>query len=83
MPSYCSQSDLKICKTKVDTQKINNSTLKTQRIVISIFSMLNKDDRGRFFEKSFLLADVKPDIVTKMPFLIISNVDIDFQSQDF
>ena len=44
--------------------------------------MLDKDNREGFFEKSFLLADIKPDTVFGMPFLIISNADIDFQAQD-
>ncbi len=51
-------------------------------MVVSIFSVLNKDGRERFSEESFLLADVKPDIVLEMPFLIMSNTDIDFQARD-
>ncbi len=56
--------------------------MKTYRIVVSTFSILDKDDRERFFEKSFLLADVKPDVVFVMLFLIINNTDIDFQARD-
>ena len=44
-----------------------------------MFSILNNDNRERFFEKSFLLADVKLDIILKMSFLIMTNVDINFQ----
>ena len=51
-------------------------------MVVSIFFMADKDDKERFFEKSFLLADVKPDIVLGMLFLIMSNIDIDFQARD-
>ena len=51
-------------------------------MVVSTFFMLDKDGRKRFFEKSFLLADVKPDIVLGMPFLIMSNADVDVQAQD-
>ena len=49
-------------------------------MVISTFSVLDKDNRERFYEKSFLLADVKPEIVFKMPFLTMSNVDVNFQA---
>ena len=49
-------------------------------MVVSIFSVLDKDDRERFFEKSFLLADVKPELVLEMFFLTTNNVDIDFQT---
>ncbi len=44
--------------------------------------MLDKDGRERFFEESFLLADVKLDIVLRMPFLIMNNDDVDFQARD-
>ena len=40
--------------------------------------MLDKDSRKRVFKKSFLLANIKPDVVLEMFFLAISNVDIDF-----
>ena len=51
-------------------------------MIVSTFSMLDKDGRERFFEASFLLADIKPDIVLEMPFLTMSNADIDFQVRD-
>ncbi len=51
-------------------------------MVVSTFSMLDKDGRERFFEESFLLADVKPEIVLGMPFLTMSNGDVDFQARN-
>ncbi len=51
-------------------------------MVDSTFSVSDKDRRERFFKKSFLLADVKPDIVLRMFFLTMSNADVDFQAQD-
>ncbi len=51
-------------------------------MVVSNFSILDKDDRKKFFKDSFLLANVKLNVVLKMPFLTISNADIDFQAQD-
>ncbi len=51
-------------------------------MVVSIFFVLNKDGRERFFKESFLLANVKPNVVLGMPFLTISNIDIDFQARD-
>lgn len=44
--------------------------------------MLHKNDKKRFFKESFLLADVKPDIVLGMSFLTMSNANVDFQAQD-
>ena len=51
-------------------------------MVVSTFSILDKDNRERFFEKSFLLANIKLEIVLRMFFLIISNADIDFQARN-
>ncbi len=51
-------------------------------MVVSIFSMSDKDGRIRFFEKSFLLANFKPDIVLRMPFLTMNNANINFQARD-
>ena len=42
--------------------------------------MLDKDGKEKFFKESFLLADVKRDIVPGMPFVTMSNVDIDFKA---
>ncbi len=80
--AFAHQLGLKICKTNVGAQKIDGTTLVTYRMVVSTFSILNKEGRERFFEESFLLADVKPDIVRGMPFLTRSNVDVDFQARD-
>ena len=51
-------------------------------MVVITFSVLDKDGRERFFEESFLLTDIKSDIVLGMSFLTISNVDIDFQARN-
>ncbi len=44
--------------------------------------MSEKDRKERFFEESFLLANVRPDIVFGMPFLTMSNADVNFQARD-
>ena len=72
------QLNLKIQKTNVKVQKINNITLEIYRIVVSTFSILDKDNRKRFFKKSFLLANVKLDIILGISFLTMNNIDIDF-----
>ncbi len=63
-------------------QKIDSTILKTYGMVVSTFSILDKDGKERFFEKSFLLADVKPDVMLGIFFLTMSNANIDFQAQD-
>ncbi len=51
-------------------------------MVVSIFSILDKNGRERFFEESFLLPNIKSDVFHVMLFLTMSNVNIDFQVQD-
>ncbi len=80
--TFAQQLGLKICKTNVGVQKIDGTTLETNGMVVSNFSELDKDGRERFFEKSFLLADVKLDIVLGMPFLTMSNANVNFQARD-
>ncbi len=65
--AFAQQLGFKICKTNVGVQKIDGTTLKTYGMVVSIFSMSDKDGRERFFEGSFLLADIKPDIMLEYP----------------
>ncbi len=75
---FASQIGLKIQKTIIEAQKIDGTTLEIYEMVVSTFSMSNKDGRERFFEKNFLLTDVKPNIVLRMAFQTMSNADIDF-----
>ncbi len=79
---FAHQLGPKIWKTNVGAQKIDGTTLEIYGMIVSTFSVLNKDNRERFFKESFLLTDVKPDIVLRMLFLTMSNVDIDFQAWD-
>ena len=51
-------------------------------MVVSIFFILDKNGKKKFFEKSFLLADINLHIVLKILFLTISNTDVDFQAQN-
>ncbi len=51
-------------------------------MIVSTFLVSDKDGKERFFKESFLLADVRPDIVLRMLFLTMSNANIDFQTRD-
>ncbi len=51
-------------------------------MVVSTFSVSDKDGRERFFEESFLLANVRSDIVLEIPFLTMSNANVNFQARD-
>ncbi len=77
--AFAQQLGFKIRKTNVGAQKIDGTTLETSGMVVSTFSMLDKDGRERFFEESFLLADVSQDIVIGIPFLDMSNADVNLK----
>ncbi len=79
---FAHQLGLKIWKTNVGAQKIDDTILKTYKIIVSTFSVLDNNGRGRLFEKSFLLADIKPNVMLEIPFFTMSNLDVDFQAQD-
>ncbi len=51
-------------------------------MVFFTFTVSDKDGRERFFEESFLLTDVRSEIVLRIPFLTMSNADINFQARD-
>lgn len=78
--TFAFQLGQKIRKIKSRVQKIDGTILKTYRMIVSIFFILDKDNMVRFFEENFLLADVKLDLVLRILFLIINNVDIDFKT---
>ncbi len=49
-------------------------------MVVSTFFMLDKNDREMIFEESFLLPDIKSNVVLGILFRIISNADVDFNA---
>ena len=75
---FAYQLGLEIWKTNVGAQKIDGTTLEIYKMVVSTFFILDKDNKERFFEYSFVLTDVKPNIIFGMLFLTMSNADINF-----
>ena len=73
---YAQKLGLKIQKTNIKAQKIEDSILKTFKIVIADFQVKDKIDRSRFFQKTFLMANIKFEVILKIFFLKLSNVDI-------
>lgn len=76
--AYTLKLDSKVYYTNVKAQKINALTLKMFKIVLASFNVEDKLKRPRFFQKSFLLADIKIKIVQKMFFLTLSGPNILF-----
>ena len=51
-------------------------------MVVAAFSVKDKANRVRFFEKTFLVANVSPKVVLGMPFLTLSSADVDFLGRE-
>ena len=77
-PAYAAHLGLKVKMTNISVQKIDGSSLATYDMVIAAFQVIDKLGRSRFFQKTFLLADISIEVVLGMPFLIFSNADIQF-----
>ena len=77
-PTFVKELGVPIRLTNVETQKIDGIMLNTYGIVVVAFLVTDKVNQVRFFEKTFLVANVSPEKVFRMLFLTLSNADIDF-----
>ena len=82
-PSFIKQLGLSIRPTNVRAQKIDGTTLDTHRIVVATFSVEDKANQVRFFEETFLVANISPEVVLGISFLTLSNANVDFSGRDF
>lgn len=77
-----SKLGLKVRKTDVGAQMIDESSLPTYGMVIASFQVQNQLDRLHFFQETFLLADTSMDVILGMPFLTLGNADIHFTERE-
>ena len=75
---FAKQLGLPIWPTNVGAHKIDSTTLDTYGMVVAAFSVIDKINQVRFFEETFLVANVSPKVVLRMPFLTLSGADVDF-----
>lgn len=64
-------------------QNLNSFMLKIYKIIITIFLVINKVKRSKFFETIFLLIDISINIAFGIFFLTLSNIKINFINQKF
>ena len=77
-PAFAKELGFFIRLTDVGVQKINGTILNVYRIVVASFLVKNKANQVRFFENTFLVANVSPEIVLGMSSLTLSSVNVDF-----
>ena len=81
-PAFTERLDLVMRATNVGAQKMNATTLETYGMVVAAFSVTDQANKVRFFEKTFLVANVSPDVVLEMLFPTLSGADIDFPNKE-
>ena len=81
-PAYVSRLGFQAYCTDIGAQKIDGSTFETFGMVLASFQVENKLGRARFFQETFLLADISMKIVLSMPFLTLSNADVQFVEKE-
>ena len=77
-PSFVKQLGFPIKPTDVGVQKIDGTMLDTHKMVVAAFSVEDKANRVRFFEKTFLVANVSPEVVLEISFFTLSSANVDF-----
>ena len=77
-PIFAKEIDLFIRLTDVGALKIDGTMLDTYKIVVAVFLVKNKANWVRFFEQTFLIANISLKIVLEIAFLTLSGADIDF-----
>ncbi len=75
---YVAKQDLTTWKTSVEAQIIDGSPLTTHDMTSAKFLLKDSLKRVCFFEETFLLADTSMEVVLGMPFLSLSNADVEF-----
>ena len=76
--AFAKELGLPIRPIDVGAQKIDGTMLDTYEIVVAAFLLINKANYVRFFKKTFLMANVSPEIVYEMLFFTLSDADVDF-----
>ena len=80
-PAFAERLGFVIQATNISAQKIDSTTLETYEIVVTAFLVTNQADRVEFFEETFLVANVSPDMVFGIPFLTLSGADVNFSKK--
>lgn len=73
---YNKKLGFKVQKINIRAQKVNSSILKIFEIVSADFQVENKENRPKFFQKTFLIANIKFEVILEILFLKICKADM-------
>ena len=80
--AFAKEPGLPIRPTDVGAQKIDDIMLEIYGMVVVALSVEEKANQIRFFKETFLVANISPEIVIEMAFLILNNTNIDFLGRE-
>ena len=80
--AFAKKLGLTIRSTDVGVQKIDGTMLETYGMVVAAFSIEEKAIQVRFFEETFLVANVSPKVVLGIFILTLSGADVDFLKRE-
>lgn len=80
-PSFAMKLGFRICKTDVSAQKIDRSRMETDKMIIALFQVVNKNKNSCFLEETFSMADSSMDVVFRMLFISLSNVEVNLNNR--
>ena len=81
-PTLTWELGLSIRPTDIGAQKIDDTIVDTFEIVVTAFSMTRKANRVGFFEKTFLVANVSPEVVFWTFFFTLNDANVDFLGRE-
>ena len=67
--------------TNIEAQKIDGFSLESFEMVIADSQIEDKVGRSRFFQETFLIADIKFEGIIKMFFLKFSTTNMSFEKK--
>ena len=62
----------------VKAQKIDGNMLDTYEMIVATFLVTDKANQVRFFEETFIMANISPNVILGMLFLTLSGANVDF-----
>ena len=77
-PIFAKKLGLFIRLMDVEAQKIDGTILDIYEMVVASFLLIDKANQVKFFEETFLMANVGLGVVFEMLFLTLSDAKIDF-----
>ena len=81
--AYTSKLGFKVHHTNVGAQMINSSNPKTFGMILAKFQLEDKLKKARFFQETCLLPNISVEIFLGMPFLTLSNPNVQFVKKEF